>query len=194
VPTKAKKKATKKDKSARKVVTIRDLGSEDWWRLAKVYRELLPQLGKLTRKTLTDARESGELYCVRLFNSGQYKPVRAKFWQSLSWSEKLCFDKPNKYDPDVYVRRPWEVLPVPAPQATEQNKADASKSSRGKPEPRPNKDWKWVLAYKLCELHKANTSLTAEQLAEHCQKELDGYAPDESAINLLRSDLRRLLD
>ena len=63
---KAKKAKTEKAKQpARKVVAIRDLGNSNWWRLAKVYRELLPQLGKLTRKTLTDARESGELRCVR---------------------------------------------------------------------------------------------------------------------------------
>jgi hypothetical protein len=187
---KAKKKTTKKDKPAHKTA-IYDLDDSNWWRLARVYRELLPQLGKLTRKALTEARESGKLRCVRLLNSGQCKPTGAKFWRSLKPHEKPYFDRPDKYDPDVYVWRPWEVLPVSVPHAAKESEPE--ESERGKPGPRPKKDWKWFIAHRLCELRKAGKSETAADLAELCQRELK-YLPDESAINTLRKGLQRLLD
>jgi hypothetical protein len=185
----AKKTNAKKDKA--RGVTVRDLSNSDWWRLSRVYWELFPQLGKLTRKTLTEARENGELRCVRLLNSGQTKPAGAKFWRSFKAAhERHYFDRPDKYDPDVYVRRPWEVLPVPAPpHAIKENEPE--ESERGKPG--PHAEWQWFVAGKYyTEKYNDRQAPNAPQLADLCRDRF-GYRPAPTAINKLLRELRKIL-
>jgi hypothetical protein len=186
VAKKTKAAKAKKDKACE--VTVRDLGNSDWWRLSRVYRELLPQLGKLTRKTLTDVRESGELRCVRLLNSGQTKPAGAKFWRSLKVAhEKRYFDRPDKYDPDVYVWRPWEVLPVPAPsQATKENEPKEPGRKRGR---KPMHPWKMFVAAKAWEMHKAGGQRQlAAYFAQLCGDKFE-WQPGISEINELLREI-----
>jgi hypothetical protein len=129
VAARAKKTKGKRVKAKARKVAIYDLGDSNWWRLAKVYRRLLPQLRKHTASDLTEKLKSGKLRSVRRFNSGQCKPVRAKFWQSLPWPAKLYFDnRLGAYDPEFYVWRPWEVWPVL--QVTDANGTEASKPER----------------------------------------------------------------
>jgi hypothetical protein len=125
----AAKKKGKKQTKVRKV-TVRELNDPRWWRLAKVYRELLAHLGKHTGNDLTKALKSGKPRCVqRIETDLKYCKERSpSFWKSLKFPAKLYFDRLGKYDPEFYVWQPWEVWPKL--QATDANGTEASKPER----------------------------------------------------------------
>jgi hypothetical protein len=131
----AKKAKSEKDKkSAARRVAIRELNEPDWWRLAKVHRELKPHLGKHAAKDLMKELKSGRLRCVRRIETDpKYaEDVLTKFWQSLPWPGKLFFDRLGTYDPEFYGRQPWEVWPkLQAANGTETSKPERKRAKGG---------------------------------------------------------------
>ena len=106
---------------ARKVPTRELNDPRRWWRLFETYRRLLPHLGKFTADDLAKALKSGKPRCVqRIETDLKYAKDRPpSFWKSLKWPAKLFFARLGKYDPEYYVRRPWEVWPkLQAPEAS----------------------------------------------------------------------------
>jgi hypothetical protein len=102
-----------------------------------------------------------------------------------TWIAKWAF---YLWQPDCV--KAWPAL---APQKADAREAEASEPSGRKPGPRPKKEWKLFIAYKLYILQQAGKPApTAGELAELCQNEL-GHLPDESAINLWLRELGRLL-
>jgi hypothetical protein len=124
------KKVKAKEAEARKVA-VSELHEPDWWRLRKVYRELLKQSGKFAYRDLMKALKSGKLRCVqRIETDLKYAKERPpSFWKSLKWPGEIYFDRVGTYDPHFYILRPWEVLPKPAPQQAA-NDTEASKPER----------------------------------------------------------------
>jgi hypothetical protein len=116
-------------------VAIRELKNDPpWRRLTKVYRQLLKPSGKFAYRDLMKALKSGELRCVqRIETDLKYAKERPpSFWKSLPWPGKLYFNRlGTHYDPHYYVWRPWEVLPVPAPQSAEASKPERKRAKGG---------------------------------------------------------------
>jgi hypothetical protein len=99
--------------------------------MSKVYKGLLSQSRKFKGEYLVGALESGKRRCVQQLATGQCKKVPRKFWRSLQWSEKLCFDRPDKYDPDFFVYRPQDFWPVLASQAAEESEPERKRAKGG---------------------------------------------------------------
>jgi hypothetical protein len=203
--TKAKKKETKP--KARKVA-IRELSDPRRWRpLPEIHERLYSQLGPSTDFELMEALRNDELRCVhRPANSNQCEEKRGLFWQSHQlyfYGDALKIYAPNPHattDPrelldgrEFYVEQSEKVWPVlkEAPQATKENEPE--EGERGKPGPRPTKEWQWFVAGKYyTEKYNDRQEPTAPELAELCHDRF-GYEPKTTAINLLLRKLRKIL-
>jgi hypothetical protein len=127
-------KKTEAAKPKARKVAVSELHEPDWWRLRKVYRELLKRT-KFAYRDLTGGLESGKPTpksgkprCVQRTETGvEDRPP--SFWKSLQWPGEIFFARVGTtYNPEYYVWRPWEVWPKLADEPEE------SKPSRDKPE------------------------------------------------------------
>jgi hypothetical protein len=188
-------------------------GDPNWWPLPKVYARLLPQLGKFTADDLWKALKSGKLRCARRSEKNpQCKPVPRSFWRNRQFDDTwigsgdldICGadaipgprrprDPRTDFDGgEFYVLQPEKFWPALAPQRIEEN-GRPEEDERGKPGPRPTKEWQWFVAGKYyTEKYNDRQEPTAPELADLCH-DWFGYRPATTAINLLLRKLQKIL-